>query len=307
MLLPNLIIAGAPKCGTSSLFRWLTDHPQVGGSTMKETYFFVEPGSHMHDPACHFTSGGLSKYSELFDPLSCKGKTIIVEATPGYMYSPLAIRELPQLPTRPVMIFVLREPVSQLKSLFRYFQGNWDWVPNGMSFNEFIQASQEGLDLFKGNELARHAVHNACYVDALSKWREECPESRLLIFLFEDLVADNKRFMIQLANRLGLYPEFYETYDFPSENETYAVRLRLLQKVNLTVRPHLPQGWVYRKLRTAYRFLNTSRPTKHDWKTLALEAKLSDYFQEANERLANEFGVDLSEWHKIHAERRDRF
>src|SRR5688572_5812110 len=53
MMLPNVIIAGAPKCGTSSLFRWLTDHPQVGGSTMKETYFFIDPESHMYDPARH--------------------------------------------------------------------------------------------------------------------------------------------------------------------------------------------------------------------------------------------------------------
>jgi hypothetical protein len=42
MSLPNLVIAGAPKCGTSSLFYWLADHPQACGSTVKETFYLMD-------------------------------------------------------------------------------------------------------------------------------------------------------------------------------------------------------------------------------------------------------------------------
>ena len=65
-LLPNLVIAGAPKSGTSSVFRWLADHPQVLGSSVKETYYFVDPGSHMCDPGRHFLTGGIGGYRGFF-------------------------------------------------------------------------------------------------------------------------------------------------------------------------------------------------------------------------------------------------
>ncbi|MCP5333794.1 MAG: hypothetical protein H7A13_10650, partial [Pseudomonadales bacterium] len=42
--LPNLIIAGAPKCGTTSLFDYLVQHPQVGGSSVKETCYVMDRG-----------------------------------------------------------------------------------------------------------------------------------------------------------------------------------------------------------------------------------------------------------------------
>jgi len=40
--LPNLVIAGAPRCGTTSLFSWLKDHPQVGAATVKETFYLMD-------------------------------------------------------------------------------------------------------------------------------------------------------------------------------------------------------------------------------------------------------------------------
>src|SRR5215212_3535508 len=53
-MLPNWIIAGVPKAGTSTLFRWLTDHPEVSGPSEKETCYFVDRGSHMFRPDRNF-------------------------------------------------------------------------------------------------------------------------------------------------------------------------------------------------------------------------------------------------------------
>ena len=113
-LLPTLIIAGAPRSGTSSVFRWLADHPDVLGATVKETFYFVDPGTHMFDSAKHFLSGGIEGYRQFF-PRGEKLPRHVVEATPSYLYSELAIRELPRIPTRPHFIFLLRDPVSQIQ------------------------------------------------------------------------------------------------------------------------------------------------------------------------------------------------
>jgi hypothetical protein len=47
MALPNLIVAGAPKCVTSSLFQWIADHPEAEGARIKETCYFNDLSSHV--------------------------------------------------------------------------------------------------------------------------------------------------------------------------------------------------------------------------------------------------------------------
>ena len=56
-LIPALFLGGAPKSGTSSVFKWLDDHPDVIGSSPKETDFFADPGSSTHDPDFHVANG----------------------------------------------------------------------------------------------------------------------------------------------------------------------------------------------------------------------------------------------------------
>lgn len=65
-MLPNLVITGFPKCGTTSLFTWLADHPQVTGSTVKETNFFVDPGTHSFRSHANFRDHGLAGYKAYF-------------------------------------------------------------------------------------------------------------------------------------------------------------------------------------------------------------------------------------------------
>lgn len=300
-MLPNLIIVGAPKAGTSSLFHWLADHPQVCGSKEKETYYFVDPGTHMYRKARNFSTSGLSGYEAEF-PQDGDGARIVVEATPGYMYYETALRELPRLPTRPDFVFVLREPVAQIRSLFRYFQENWDWIPRSMTFPDFIEAVEKGTSTFKGNELASGALRNADYLDHLRRWREACGADRLHLFLFEDMIRDPRGFMIRLAARLGIDPAFYETYDFPVENETYVVKNAALQSLNIRIRGLIPQGRMYEVLRRMYRAANTksvpksaARPASDDFE---VERMLSYRYLPMVRELEQEFGLDLATWRR---------
>lgn len=55
--LPNLFICGVPKAGTSSLHRWLSDHPDAFGALDKEARFFMDPGGHIHRPDFNIANG----------------------------------------------------------------------------------------------------------------------------------------------------------------------------------------------------------------------------------------------------------
>lgn len=295
--LPNFLIAGVPKAGTSSLHDWIADHPDAVGSIEKETYFLVDPGTHMHNPARH-VGNGLAGYSACFPPVQRGGRQprVVLESTPSYIYSRTALQHLATLPSRPRVLFILREPASQIYSLFRYFRENWDWIPRDMSFAAYLDAVRAGRNHFRGNELARDALSNAVYIDHLRRWLDRLGPDRISIRLFDELIADERAFTRSVAEWLGLDARFYETYEFRRSNETYSVRSPALQWVNLRVRGLLPRGAGYRALRAVYRSLNTARAGGPDDEAQQCIERLREEFAPANARLELELGLDLSRW-----------
>ncbi|MBU2503349.1 sulfotransferase [bacterium] len=294
-LLPNLIIAGAPKCGTSSLHRWLEAHPDVLGSSEKETYFFADPGTHMFRPESH-VSKGLDAYRDYFRPIPGSAPRVVLESTPSYLYSATALERIPELPTDPKIIFILREPSAQVFSLFNFFKNSWTWIPSELTFAEYLEEISQGRGDYRGNELAANALRNAAYVDFLLQWRNRFGSERMRVWLFDDLVADPRAFAKKAAEFVGLDPAFFDSFDFPKSNETFAVRSRRLHEVNVAVRAVLPKGNLYKAARSVYRMLNTRKPDPVTTDERRLRQDLKLRFAEANARLAEEFGLDLSNW-----------
>ena len=65
MNLPNLIIGGAPKCGTSSLYFWLAAHPEVFASKTKEPFYYDDKITHFNKQ-CNYINHDLKCYSNYF-------------------------------------------------------------------------------------------------------------------------------------------------------------------------------------------------------------------------------------------------
>lgn len=293
-LLSNLFIAGAPKSGTSSLHNWLAAHPDCVGSHPKETYYFVDPGSHMHNPKAHIANG-LAGYAAFF-PDAPPAPKLILESTPTYMYGQTALEVLPDLPSQPHFIFVLREPAAQIHSLYSYFRENWDWIPRDMDFAQFVEVARREDGDFKGNETARHALRYARYIDYLEKWEARVGRARMDVFTFDVLAANPKAFTQKIAAARGLDPAFYEGFDFTKENETYAVKSAGLQALNIRVRKLLPKGALYDKARALYHRLNTKPADGPDAATLDTLARLREEFAKPNATLAARYNLDLSSW-----------
>lgn len=294
--LPNFIIGGAPKAGTSSLHAWLGEHPDALGSNPKETYYFVDPGSHMYDALRHIEQG-LDGYREFFQLRpGIQSPKAVFEATPMYLYSHTALTRLPALPTAPRFLFVLREPAAQIQSLYQYFRENWRWIPGEMSFSDFLAAVRDGTHDFRGNELARNALSFADYRPFLEQWRKRLGSDRMRVCLFEDMVRQPQEFMQLLCEWIGLDPQFYRDYPFLRENETYSARSHRLQTLNVAIRSKLPQGMLYRLGRRIYRLLNTTAPPPPTQESRELMSRLREEFAEANARLASSFDLDLSPW-----------
>lgn len=294
-VLPNLILAGAPKSGTSSVHEWLGAHPRALGSVPKETAYFVDPGSHIHDPARHIANG-LDAYRTFF-PARAGEADVVFESTPAYLYQSCALDHVPNLPTRPRVLFILREPAAQIRSVHAYYRNNWDWIPAGMDFAAFCRVLHQGTHAFGGNELCRDALANARYCEPLMAWRDRLGPERMKVMLFEDLARDPRAFMQGLCRWLAIDPAFYDAYVFARMNETYAVRSRLLHKAVIRLRPMAERAtWLRNGLRRGYRRLNTGSATPPNEADRDALRQLRHEFEPANQRLSEAFGLDLSAW-----------
>ena len=248
----------------------------------------------MHDKASHI-SNGLDSWRDHFQQTDFDGSNVVIESTPANIYSRTALHHVPILPTRPKCLFVLREPASQIYSLYRYFQTDWDWVPPDMSFAAFLEAVRRGDDVFKGNELAQNALLNANYVKFLRNWRKRLGSSRMKVVSFEQLKRQPRETMLEIAHWVDLDPDFYRTYHYPVGNRGFSPRSQILKRLNLSIRRILPDGAIYRAMRAGYRYINHQKVRgAASGEERVLMAALSAEYERANAELEREFGVVFS-------------
>src|SRR3546814_13335773 len=102
---PNFFIVGAPKCGTTSLANWLSEHPSIFLSNPKEPHFFDL------DRRKHYKCD-LARYEGFFNGVA-PTHTMVGEATTGYLRSHVAISEILKYAADARFIVGLRNPVDR--------------------------------------------------------------------------------------------------------------------------------------------------------------------------------------------------
>lgn len=225
---PNVVIAGAPRCGTTSLFEWLTAHPDVCGSVVKEAGFFLDPGDPDFNRESNYHDYGLDGYQRYFAGCRERQAKLVVEATPDYLYQEIAPVGLSSLDPLPHVILLLRKPSERSYSHFRFLRDNLALLDRRLTFREFVNRLETDENSVPAQGHARQIISNSRYGNYLGEWQRRWPKSRLHILLFEDLANDAPAFTRELALTLGIHTSFYDTYDFPIKNATVAVRNRRL-------------------------------------------------------------------------------
>jgi hypothetical protein len=116
-MLPNFIVIGAAKAGTTALYWYLAEHPDVFMSPKKETNYFAygrdRQGRLLYgDPEFHqFPVQSLAEYEELFD--GAEGARAVGEASPIYLEAPQTAGRIRELLPQSRLICSLRHPVDR--------------------------------------------------------------------------------------------------------------------------------------------------------------------------------------------------
>lgn len=293
---PTAVLVGVPKCGTTSIFSFLSDHPEVCVSNVKETYFLMDKGHPLFNEKANCHRDGYSGYSQFFT--HCTGmERVLMEATPDYFYQDTAFDVLTCIDPKPLIIFILREPANRAYSLFQFAKNNIGLLPTNFSFSAFVDnLLYNGGDMFKQRPILRNAIEHGKYSEHLRRWLDAFGMDGTLILLFEDLVADPIEFMKRLCNRLGIEQSVYDAYCFEKKNPTYAVRSTKLQRVKKKLH-YSATGSVFRLfLKPLYECINIRGRIKKTPEDMATIAKLMKIYANYNEGLREMTGLDTSIW-----------
>jgi hypothetical protein len=300
MTYPNLVIAGAPRCGTSSLFQWLADHPDVCASRTKETRYLLDADSPIIDRRRSYHAHGLAGYEALFKHCAARrpGPRVVMEATPDYLYQSTAPEVLAALRPQPLVAFLLRRPSERVYSHYRFARNNMALLGGRMTFRQFVDANRAGPGgALDGVRNLRHAIAYSRYASFLSAWAQMFDPGSIRVYLLERMRTDAIGFMRSVAADAGLDPSFYDSYAFPRVNESAEVRWQWLERARPAVARVVPGGIVKRAARRIHGTVNTraatSGPTDEDRTVLR---ELDAEFASDNARLASMFSLDLESW-----------
>jgi hypothetical protein len=209
--LPDFLILGAQKAGTTALYAYLRWHPQITGPSFKEVSFFDR----------HYARG--ERWYRAHLPVRSNG--IVGEASPSYLFHPLAPERVAQMLPRPRLIALLRNPVDRA---FSHYQHEVALGREELSFEDALACEDERMR----GELDRmlrdpgyfsdpwwnytYAARGR-YAEQLERWLAAFPREQLLVLFTEELAADTAGTYARVLDFLGVerrgldsYPRIFE-------------------------------------------------------------------------------------------------
>ncbi len=215
----HIIIAGSTKCGTTALFRYLSDHPRIAGSRVKETRYFLD-AKHELAPEVRFDTQPGS-YERLWGDVP--GEQFLLEATPDYMYSRGIWQRLAEQVPDAHIIILLRNPVARLQSWYRYSLQR-GLLADTSTFDDYVTSQLRGVNPESGSHPYSRALAEGKYATFLAGLVGTWRASRLHLISSEELLSDPLAVMVRLCRALEVEDTPYHTYEFRKQNVSRPTR-----------------------------------------------------------------------------------
>lgn len=221
LLCPTFIGVGAARCGTTSLYHWLNEHPSVFMTPVKETNYFSQlqprfagPGDDdlLNKPPKRASDGTFlsqhaaiisswNDYSDLY--LDSEGYHCRGEISPSYLYYPQAAHNIwSRLPDCKIFIF-LRDPVERAFSNYKVlvFFGR-----ETASFDTALAIEEERIEMGWEHVWALKGL--GLYSSQVKRYLDIFPREQVFIALYEDLKSHPAEFYIQTCEFIHAGTEF---------------------------------------------------------------------------------------------------
>lgn len=203
--LPSALILGAQKGGTTSLFNYLVQHPDVLPPFGKELHYFD----------LHYRRGVRWYRSRFPYAHRLRQGALTLDASPYYLFHPQVPHRAAELLPSARLIVLLRNPVERALSHHQHeVRGGREALP----FAEAIEREAERLAgeeerLLRDPDYYSYSHHRYSYtsrgryLEQLRRWTEHYPREQLLVLQSERFFADPGRVTLEVQRFLGLSPE----------------------------------------------------------------------------------------------------
>jgi len=224
--LPDFLILGAQKAGTTALYAYLRRHPGITGPSWKEVSYFDR----------HYARGESWYRGNFPNVLRTRGK-LVGEASPSYLFHPLGPERVQALVPEARLVALVRNPVDRALS---HYNHEVALGREPLSFEDALAAEDERLrgeeqrlvadPRFFSRPWWSHTYKaRGRYAEQLERWLEVFPREQLLIVPSEDLLGDAEathacvlEFLGTRPHRLESYPRVFERQYEPMRAETRA-------------------------------------------------------------------------------------
>ena len=300
MRLPNFIVIGAPKSGTTALRRYLIQHPEIFMSTPKEPRFFALVGEKLNfmepdgRPALinksRFTT--LEAYGRLFEKAS--REKAVGEASVEYLSHPQAAERIRQHLPDVKLLAILRNPVEAAYSGYLMTRGV------GLEpCATFLDAIRDQDRRVRENCFDGLYVQPGFYHAHLTRYGELFGDSQIRVYLYEDLTGNPRSVVEDIFRFLGVDAGFVPDLNLSVNRSGVPKSMLLHRAMTGRTNPLVPR--ITRLLpRRAYKFLagirnwNLARPEMPP----ATREELLDIFRDDIGKLQRHLGRDLANWLK---------
>ena len=300
---PNFVVAGAPRCGTTALYAYLSEHPNIFMSKVKELNYFAEDYPAMRK--INFRSH--DDYLQLFS--DAKDSDVgIGEASPFYLFSEVAFEKMSAALPNARIIVSLRNPVDFIQS---YHRLNLSLLRESEDDLQKAWVLQDERKLGKSlpKNLREPALLSYGELGKFSKYIEKLfatyPREQIKVILLDDLHADTK----------AVYEDILAFLEIPSDGrkEFPRVNARFENKSRFMAKLFHPSLRVYQLFMKTISFFGTgfmekvsvvydklerlnTKPTQSSEMDAEFRAYLIEYFREDIEKLGRLLERDLSAW-----------
>lgn len=245
--LPDFLIIGAQKSGTTFLYQLLVQHPHVKPSFAKEVHYFD----------LNFGKGD-NWYRSHF-PLQKRNSSpyITGEASPYYLFHPHAPRRASAVVPDAKLLVLLRNPVDRAYSHYQHQVKRGKGAGREtLTFEEAIEAEERMLPGEVSKMLqdeyyeslthrTRSYLGRGIYVDQLLVWSSFFQRKQMLILKSEDLFNDTTNALERVLDLLEIRHWAPETYSIPNKREYAGVSPLVRQRLDEYYKPHNERLYEY--------------------------------------------------------------
>lgn len=202
--LPDFLIIGAQKSGTTTLYEWISTHPRVKTGVWKEVHFF--------DRYCRYSNRGVNWYRSHFPIKGRLPYYSVGEATPVYLFNPAVPKRVANIIPEVSLVVLLRNPVDRAYS---HYQHQRRIGTENLSFRKAVELERKRIseDMYTITECGKDNsksyqkysyISRGYYLSQIKNWLEYFDRDQMIIFESEKLFNYPVKVVNDVLDHIGL-------------------------------------------------------------------------------------------------------